>query len=400
VTRLAHHDARTLFERAWAEGTATGLITPERREAMLAEGTRAIRRIATVLGTDHLREDLERALRSMLGLVNLHLHTVSGGDVTAAARSLAAHGLLFHTKGASQAIKRVLAIETGQDPADPDPTQKRSLEEAVVAEWAHLPYDEFAERERGAEQARRRRAAAAALVRALQGEVPEAFHEPEQVILTGLLVLAYEPARVWVGDPQGFERLLGRVRRSPATFSRLPAGLPVGHEAVIREVWAAQGRQVLQAITGNDTPVHRLVAGDPLTNPLHALLVLPGDVLSSADELGEQTTAHWARLTGGGTDESNLLAVMLRGVFGFTSRVPFSPRVAEGLLRKTLVSRPDDRLIEDWLEANAPHQYHDGLLGLWDDFWDEREALDERAGTQDYLVLAVTWLPVKVPARA
>jgi hypothetical protein len=400
VTRLAHHDARTLFEQAWAEGVATGLITPDRREAMLAEGTRAIRRIATVLGTDHLREDLERALRSMLGLVNLHLHKVSGGEVTAAARSLAANGLLFHTKGASQAIKRVLAIETGQDPAHPDPAQKRYLEEAVVIEWAHLSFDEFAERERSAEQASRRRAAAVALVRTLQGDVPDAFYEPDQIILTALLVLAYEPARVWVRDPQGFERLLGAVRRSPQAFSRLPAGLPAGHEAVIAEVWAAQGRQVLQAITGNDIPIHLLVAGDPLTNPLQTLLVLPGDALSTTDELSEQTTAHWERLTGGAADEANLLVVMLRGVYGFTSRVPFSPKVVEGLLKKTLTARPDDRLIEDWLEANAPHQYHDGLQGLWDDFWDERESLDGGATAQDYLLLAVTWLPVKASSKA
>ena len=172
MTAIARHDARTLFERAWQHATRAGLIDAERREVLVAEGNRAIRRIANVLGTESLRDDLERAMRSMLGLVNLHLHRVSGGDVAAAARSLAAHGLLFHTKGASTAIKRVLAIEHGVDPERIDGAHRRRFDEAVVAEWALLPFDELLEREREAERSSALRAAADALAAARTGWLP------------------------------------------------------------------------------------------------------------------------------------------------------------------------------------------------------------------------------------
>ena len=125
MSALAHHDPRTLFERAWSDGLRSGLITDARREELIREATRAIRKIASVLGSEFLRDDLERAMRSMLGLVNLNLEKLTRGDVEAAARSLAEDGLVFHTRGASQAIKRVLAIESGQDPDELDALQRR-----------------------------------------------------------------------------------------------------------------------------------------------------------------------------------------------------------------------------------------------------------------------------------
>ena len=396
MTALARHDARTLFERAWAHGLRTGGIDPDRREALVAEGTRAMRRIAGVLGSEALREDLERALRSMLGLVNLHLARVSRGDVAAAARSIAEHGLLFHTKGASQAIKRVLAIEHGLDPEAVDAAHRRRFEEAVVAEWAHLPFEVLAERERLAELASRRRAAAAALAATLEGTPPEPYYEPEQVILTALLIRAYAKRAAWIDDVRGFEALLGAVRRAPGRFRELPAGVPAAHRATIEEVRASEGPPLIEAIAGTDVPVHRLVSGDPVGNPLHAWLVLPGDALDDVEELAELATSHWRALTGGATDEPRLLALMLQGVIGFDAKWPATPRAAETLLRRTIVERPDPRRLQAWIDANAPHQYHAGLLELWDDFWDEREsALGADAPAEAYRRFAAEWLPVK-----
>lgn len=396
MTAIARHDARTLFERAWTHGVRTGGIDAARREALVAEGTRAIRRIASVLGSESLREDLERAMRSMLGLVNLHLARVSGGDVAAAARSLAEHGLLFHTKGASQAIKRVLAIEHGLDPDTVDAASRRRFEEAVVAEWAHLPFEAFAERERLAGIATRRRAAAAALAATLEGMPPEPYYEPEQVILTALLIRAYAKHPAWIDEVRGFEALLQAVRRAPARFRELPAGVPPAHRATIGEVLASEGPRLIEAIAKTDVPIHQLVAGDPIGNPLHAWLVLPGDALDDVEELGELATSHWQALTGGATDEPRLLALMLQGVIGFEATWPATPKAAETLLRKVLRERPEPRRLQAWIDANAPHQYHAGLVELWDDFWDERAStLDADAGADAYRRFAAEWLPVK-----
>ena len=185
MTAVARHDARTLFERAWAHAVREGSLDPERREALLAEGVRGIRRIATVLGTEHLREDLERAMRAMMGLVNLHLEKVSGGDVALAARSIVERGLLFHTKGASQSIKRVLAVEQGEDPDELEPATLRRFDAEVVAHWAQLPFAELAAREREAAERRRRFGAARALRAVLGNTGPEpdpAIAEPLSLI--------------------------------------------------------------------------------------------------------------------------------------------------------------------------------------------------------------------------
>ncbi|MFN9774722.1 MAG: hypothetical protein ACK54X_19145 [Burkholderiales bacterium] len=399
MTAVARRDTRTLFERAWTHGVRTGEIDGARREALVAEGTRAIRRIAGVLGSESLRDDLERAMRSMLGLVNLHLQRVSRGDVAAAARSLADNGLLFHTKGASQAIKRVLAIEHGLDPDAVDPVNRRRFEEAVVAEWAHLPFEVLLERQREAELASRRRAAADALAATLEGTPPEPYYEPEQVILTALLIHAYAPEKAWIDGVRGFEALLEAVRRTPARLRVLPPGVPPEHRETIEDVWSSEGPRVIDAIVESDEPVHRLVAGDPITNPLHAWLVLPADALDDVDDVGELTTSHWQALTGGATDEPRLLATMLQGVIGFEAAWPLTPKAAETLLRKTLAERPEERRVAAWLDANAPHQYHADLVGLWRDFWDEREsALGGESAADVHQRFAAEWLPVKAVA--
>jgi hypothetical protein len=401
VTRLAHHDARTLFERAWSHGVRSGAIGPARREALVAEATRGICRIADVLGTQALRDDLERAMRSLLGLVNLNLRKVSGGDVEAAARSLAERGLLFHTKGASTAIKRVLAIGHGMDPDAPHEAFRRRFEEAVVSEWAGLSFEEFAARERDAERIRRRRAAADELADTLDGEPPDETFEPEQVIMTALLIRAYGgPQPAWIAGTRGYETLLEAVREAPARLRRRPVGLPPAHAAAIVDVWAEQHEAVLAAIVDTDAPVHQLVAGDPASNPLHGWLALPIDTLADLDELGERTTAHWQALTGGTTDEARLLWVMLQGVLDLSGKAPLGVKAAETLLRGPLATPPEDGVIEAWLDANAPHAYHLGLLELWHDFWDEREsALAPGASADALRQFAREWLPVREAVR-
>ncbi len=403
MTGLAHHDARTLFERAWSQAVASGLIDAARREALVAEATRAIRRIASVLGTEFLRDDLERAMRSMLGLVELHLMRVSDGDVVAAAHSLAANGLLFHTKGASQSIKRMLANEHGVDPERLGDDLKRRFEADVVAHWATVPFEVLAEREAEAERMRARRAAAAALSAGLPGEAPDLdFNGAEQVILTALLIRVYAREPAWIGDSRGFEALLATARRAPGRFLELPEDLPPEHVDVIEEVWREQGGDVLEAIVDPTVPLHVLVGGDPDRNPLQSLLALPtGDAIGDLDELGEFTTSHWQALTGGATDDDRLLAVMLSGVLGLDLAWPIGPKAAELLVRTRLTAKPPQRAITDWLEANAPHPYHADLLDLWDTFWEALEDdIDAGSSSASVRAFAREWLPVREPRRA
>ncbi len=402
MTQLAHRDSRPLFERAWSHAMRTGIIAVPRHEELLVEGTRAIRKIADILGTEHLRGDLERAMRSMLGLLNIHLERVSGGDVERAARSIAENGLLFHTRGASRAIKRVLASVDQLDPDALEPAEQQRYEAIVVTEWPERSLAYLLERERDVSRERATREAARALLRALGGAPDLDASEPEPVIMTALLVLAYSPKPAWIGDVRGFEGLLAAVRKSPAKLGRTPPGLPSGiapaHRAVIESVWAANAALVKARVVDSKLPLHVLAAGGPDVNPLHGHLDLPDDALEEVESHGLATTTHWDKLSRGTSDEARLLLILLQGVAGVTDKAPFSLKSVARLLSSQLRVKPAQRLLTDWLTANVPHRRQPDLLELWDAFWEEREVLSsEDPASDDFKHFAKTWFPMRPP---
>ena len=186
--------------------------------------------------------------------------------------------------------------------------------------------------------------------------------------MTALLILAYEKQQIWIADAKGFEKLLGKVRKAPARFAALPAGVPPAHRPVIEAVWTANARRVLALITDARVPLHQLVAGDPGTNRLQDLLVLPDGSLEDIDGHGDAMTSHWKKVTRGTADESRLLLVMLQGVMGFTAKPPLGwrpwrrgpPRrwrAGPGPHPHPLAARAQ------WLLARGPRQKH--LPELW-----------------------------------
>ena len=215
--------------------------------------------------------------------------------------------------------------------------------------------------------------------------------------MTALLIFACRKERAWIPEVTEFEALLGAIRASPALLQHFPGDVPQGHEDTLRRVWSAYVGKV-RAIVGGDIPIHRLVAGDPGSNPLADVLALPGGALDEVVDHDIATTSHCTQLTRSTADESRLLLVMLQGVVGFAAEQPLSFKAAETLLRTTLVEPADDRLAEAWLDANAPHQHHSGLMALWHDFWEERTStLHDDSGADDYRRFLATWLPVSRP---
>ncbi|MEI7678183.1 MAG: hypothetical protein WCK07_02200, partial [Betaproteobacteria bacterium] len=105
AAQLVSHDDRTLFEKAWVQGIATGVIDSDVSARITRDGAKAMRQYACLMGSDYLRPDLERAMRTMLGLINLHLEYETGNDVDRAARSIAVNGIGYHTRGAARHMK-------------------------------------------------------------------------------------------------------------------------------------------------------------------------------------------------------------------------------------------------------------------------------------------------------
>ena len=261
----------------------------------------------------------------------------------------------------------------------------------LSAEWAGFTFADFPKRTREAGRA---------IARMLRGQAPDPFEDPEKVIMTALLIFACRKERAWIPEVTEFEALLGAIRASPALLQHFPGDVQQGPADTLRRVWSAYVGKV-RAIVGGDIPIHRLVAGDPGSNPLADVLALPGGALDEVEDHDIATTSHCTQLTRGTADESRLLLVMLQGVVGFAAEQPLSFKAAETLLRTTLVEPADDRLAEAWLDANAPHQHHSGLMALWHDFWEERTStLHDDSGADDYRRFLATWLPVIAPAQA
>lgn len=408
MTAVARHDARSLFERAWSQAVRDGRIDEARRDALLAEGVRAMRRIAGLLGTEHLREDLERAMRAMLGLVNLHLEKVSGGDVALAARSIAERGVLFHTKGASQSIKHVLALQHGEDPDEVDPATLRRFDAEVVAHWAQLPYAEWSVIERAAAEQRRRFSAARGLRAVLGDTGPDLDPEnAEAYVMTALLMLAYAPERAWVKDRRGLELVLERARRFPERFATLPAGVPEADRPIVQAIWAENVTPLMEVVRDASLPIHQLVSGN-LEGPgaqLTGRLVWPDSALDEMNAFEAETTSHWSALTGGRTDDETLLTVLLAGALGEAPTLPLSPTAADRLLRRAADALPEEGAVRAWLAANAPHAFHEDLVDLWNGFVDAFEPLAASPKAPSAAALrriAQHWLRVTMatPARA
>lgn len=396
MSTLAHREGRTLFERAWAHGVGSGIIGEAEKAEILREGVKAMRRLANLLGSENLRADLERAMRAMLGLVNLHLQRESHGDPRVASRLLAEYGLLYHTRGASQSIKRILAEREGLDFDRLDPSQTKRFDFDVVASWANMSFDEFMAQEREAQVERERRAAARSLSRLLEGAGPAVEEGAERVVMTAVLVLAYTPRKkVWPKSQSEFEKLLEAVRKAPAKLKKLPKSVPEELVPVVGAIWDVYAPKVKALVCDSETPLHVLAGGDPSVNRLHDLVALPDDALGELEDMEAQTTSHWKQLTGGKTDEERLLAVMLQGVFGFEAKWPIGVKAAVKLLREVVVERPEDRVVRGWLDANAPHQFHEGLVEIWEAFWDERELVDADASDATVRELAAAWIPMK-----
>lgn len=51
MSEIARRDSRSLFEQAWAHGVGSGIISTEQRDSIIQEGTKAIRKIASILGS-------------------------------------------------------------------------------------------------------------------------------------------------------------------------------------------------------------------------------------------------------------------------------------------------------------------------------------------------------------
>ncbi len=365
MSRLVGHDARTPFEKAWLHGIASGIIDSDVSERVARDGGKAIRQFASVLGSDHLRIDLERALRSMLALINLNLEYETGNDAGKAARSIAVNGIGHHTREAARHMKAA-----GYDVR------------GIVTERAFMGFHSYQTMIRESENAVKRLEAAQWALAAIGYSASVDAVHASLGIRTALLFMIFKPNTQWAGDMAGFESMLRTVRaKAKSKKVTVPTFVPEDLERVVAEECAFLTQKIFEMILDDSLEIHQLASSYDLA----ALILAPG-AAAFADSAEELYTSHWVKLSGGADDEDVLLSLMLSGVFFEKAKRALTVAQAK-LIAEKLNQPPAESGVVAWLQSNAPHALQEDLLGLWQHFWEEANALHfgSQADRLDYV---------------
>ena len=353
MSRLVSHDARTLFEKAWREGIASGVIDSDVSERVARDGAKAIGQFASILGSAHLRVDLERAMRSMLALINLNLEYDAGDDVGKAARSIAVNGIGHHTREAARHMKAM-----GYDVR------------GIVTERAFMGFQGYQSMIRESEKSVKRLEAAQWAIDAIgYTETVDSVHA-SLAIRTALLFMCFKPKTQWSGDMAGFESMLRAVRaKAKSKKMTVPAAVPEDLRLLVADECERLSKKILETILDESVEIHQLAS----SHELAALILTPGAAAFS-DRAEEIYTSHWLKLSGGADDENVLLALMLSGVFFVKARRSLTLTEAKAIAEK-IKEPPTASGITAGLAGKAPHALQEDLLGLWQHFWEEASFL-------------------------
>jgi hypothetical protein len=371
---VALYDARPFFEKALQHGIRTGVLSPERLDAMCVEAPKGMVQIAAYFGSEFLRPELEKARERMVNLISLYLEDSCGGDLQKAAESLRDHTLLSRSKGGSDMLKRLIVMPQSSHFGMHERGGFKDEHIPLLAKWTLRTLAEYR-----AELASRRHASelmeaalwAADALSVDADELEEQGADAEAVVRTALLSLAV--GRDTLPDWRGLERIVAVLRRQPMLASEegvtVPEALP---EHLVDAVEAV--RQSVLA----DLP--RLL--DESTTPRKLFTQTPAfmgryfwfeDGLAEVDHHERTASSEWRKATLGQTDEDALLTVFLHLAAGSKPKTSLTDKGAATLIRKIRKSGFRPELAQDFIARHAPAALSQGYAELWRLFLQEAQ---------------------------
>ena len=417
---VALHDARPFFEKALHHGIEHGLIGAEKLAALRAEAPKGMVQIARYFGSEYLRPELEKARDRLVNLVSLHLEHASGGDLRKAAELLREHSLLSRSKAGSDWLKALIAMPQTSHFGMNERGGFTDRHIPLLADWSLRSLAEVR-----TELARRTAAAQvidAALWMAAElgldaDELAEAEPDADAVIRTALLTRACGGTAMpdWVAFEKmvlALRRQAGataptatrtarkaatsaastpvRSRKAPSGGQAIPLALPDGLPAEWQPVVEAARQSVLA-----DLPkiLDASVAPRTLFDRTPAFMgryFWIEDGLSEVDHHDRTASAQWNQLTGGHSDDSTLLTLLLGVAVGAPPKTVLTEKAAATLIRKIRKAGLDGALAHAWIRRHAPAAHQDDLAALWEGFVAEAQATlcsDRDAQLKDALAL-------------
>ncbi len=368
---VALFDDQPFFEKALAYGVQHGILDNTKLDAIQTDAPKGMVQIARYFGSEFLRPELEKAKDRIVNLVSLTLEIQSGGDLRKAAEQLREHSFMSRSKAASDLLKALIVMPQNTHFGMNERGGFNDKHIPQLAKWSMCNLADYQ-----AELAKRQQVAqvidAAIWLAEHMGlsadELEEAGCDAEAVIRSALLATAAKHKELpdWVA----FQKIIATLRK-PSTNKVIqlaaPKGLPAAFETAVEHV-----RQSVEA----DLPkiLDAKLSPQKLFNQTPAFVgryFWVEDGLAEVDHFDRQTSAAWAKATGGHSDDSSLLTLFLCLAAGNPGKTLLTEKTAATLVRKIRKSGLQTELATTFIQTYAPAEHQDDYIDMWESFVDD-----------------------------
>jgi hypothetical protein len=368
---VALFDDRPFFEKALAFGVQHGVLDQTKLDTIQTDAPKGMVQIARYFGSEFLRPELEKAKDRIVNMVSLTLQIQSGGDLRKAAEHLREHSFLSRSKAASDMLKALIVMPQNTHFGMNEHGGFSDKHIPQLAKWSLCNLADYQ-----AELAKRQQVAHvidAAIWMADQldlhaDDLEEAGCDAEAVIRTALLAAATKHKEM--PDWLAFQKIIATLRKPSATKAihlAAPKNLPAEFKAAVEQV-----RQSVEADLSKI--LDSAITCQKLFNQTPAFVgryFWVEDGLSEVDHFDRQTSAAWAKATGGHSDDSSLLTLFLCIATGSTGKTLLTEKTAATLIRKIRKSGLKAELATEFIQANAPAEHQDDYIDMWESFIDD-----------------------------
>ncbi|MGI9150555.1 MAG: hypothetical protein ACR2IX_03465 [Limnohabitans sp.] len=362
---------RPFFEKALVYGVQHGILDQAKLEAIQTDAPKGMVQIARYFGSEFLRPELEKAKDRIVNLVSLTLEIQSGGDLRKAAEQLREHSFMSRSKAASDMLKALIVMPQNTHFGMNERGGFNDKHVPQLAKWSLCNLADYQ-----AELAKRQQVAhvidAAIWLAEHMGlsaeELEEAGCDAEAVIRTALLATAAKHKELpdWVA----FQKIIATLRKPNANKVvqlAAPKGLPAEFKAAVAHVCQSVETDLPKILDAKLTP-------QKLFNQTPAFVgryFWVEDGLAEVDHFDRQTSAAWAKATGGHSDDSSLLTLFLCLATGSTGKTLLTEKTAATLVRKIRKSGLQPELATAFIHTHAPAEHQDDYIDMWESFVDD-----------------------------
>ena len=378
---IALFDDRPFFEKALVYGVQHGILDQAKLEAIQTDAPKGMVQIARYFGSEFLRPELEKAKDRIVNLVSLTLEIQSGGDLRKAAEQLREHSFMSRSKAASDMLKALIVMPQNTHFGMNERGGFNDKHLPQLAKWSLCNLGDYQ-----AELAKRQQVAqvmdAAIWLAEHMGlsaeELEEAGCDAEAVIRTALLATAAKHKELpdWVA----FQKIIATLRKPNANKVvqlAAPKGLPAEFKATVAHVCQSVEADLPKILDAKLAP-------QKLFNQTPAFVgryFWVEDGLAEVDHFDRQTSAAWAKATGGHSDDSSLLTLFLCLATSSAGKTLLTEKTAATLVRKIRKSGLQVELATAFIHTHAPVEHQDDYIDMWESFVDD--ALDTLESSHD-----------------